>query len=70
MMNLLQQMQRSLQLLLILLRRSGSTSSISDRKIHYFKGIVAEAGITEAEELQIKEYINIKNLLSFGGISK
>ena len=30
-------------------------------QIDYFKGIVAEAGITEAEELQIKEYINIKN---------
>lgn len=30
-------------------------------QIDYFKGIVSEAGITEAEELQIKEYINIKN---------
>lgn len=30
-------------------------------QIDYFKGLVAEAGIQEAEELQIKEYINIKN---------
>ncbi len=30
-------------------------------QIDYFKGLVAESGISEDEELQIKEYINIKN---------
>jgi ATP phosphoribosyltransferase regulatory subunit len=29
--------------------------------VDFFKGLVKEAGITEEEELQIKEYINIKN---------
>ncbi len=30
-------------------------------QIDYFKGIVAESGISEEAELQIREYINIKN---------
>ncbi|MGN0394067.1 MAG: ATP phosphoribosyltransferase regulatory subunit, partial [Coprococcus sp.] len=30
-------------------------------QIDYFKGLVAESGITNEEELQIREYINIKN---------
>ncbi len=30
-------------------------------QVDFFKGIVAESGITEDQELQIKEYINIKN---------
>lgn len=30
-------------------------------QIDYFKGLVAESGISEAEEEQIKEYIHIKN---------
>ncbi len=30
-------------------------------QIDYFKGLVAEAGLCEEDELQIKEYINIKN---------
>lgn len=30
-------------------------------QIDYFKGLVAESGISEDEEDQIKEYIHIKN---------
>lgn len=30
-------------------------------QVDYFKGLVAEAGLSEEDELQIKEYINIKN---------